>query len=222
MKIRLPEHFIYTNKSQNTSAYVNDGILYVSGRINFDVLMYKITYALKGYDTCYYCKTKLTEKNRTMDHLYPRRWGGISIPENLVPCCKNCNRDKMDMTYEQFMQYRKFKSQKCKDEFYQKCLKENLRVRKRAKFVLKRDWISVYNIQEVLKYMKFNKLDKNKSKKLADYYNNWGHYTHPVIVSSNDWIFKGRHILYHAKRIKRHSVISVVLENVVVFDKGIP
>ena len=41
----------------------------------------------------------LTQKNRTLDHMYPRRWGGVSIPDNLVPSCKNCNGDKMDMTY---------------------------------------------------------------------------------------------------------------------------
>ena len=34
MKIRLPESFIYTNRSKNISAYVKDGILYTSGYIS--------------------------------------------------------------------------------------------------------------------------------------------------------------------------------------------
>lgn len=219
MKIRLPESFIYTNRAKNASAYVKNGVLYVKGHVSFEELMYTLTYTIKGYHTCYYCGCELTDKNRTLDHMYPRRWGGISIPENLVPSCKNCNRDKTDMSYEQFMQYRKLKSKKTKEEFYKKCLQKNLRVRKRAKFILDRNWLSVYDIRELLKYMKFNKLEKTKSNNLAAYYRNWGQYTHPIIVSSNGWVFKGKHILHHAKGIKRKSVMAIVLENVVVLNK---
>ena len=219
MKIQLPETFIYTSRTKTSSAYVKDGILYVSGCISFEDLMYTLTYVVKGYDKCYYCGCELTDKNRTLDHMYPRRWGGISIPENLIPSCKNCNRDKMDMTYEQFMKYRKLKSKKNKEEYYQQCLTENLRTRKRAQFVLDKDWLCVYDIGELLRYMKFNKLEPNKSKALAAYYRNWGQYTHPMIVSSNDWVLKGKHILHHAKGIKRKSVMAIVLENVVVLVK---
>ena len=219
MKIQLPETFIYTSRSKKASAYVKDGILYVKGYISIEDLMYTITYVVKGYDKCYYCGCELTDKNRTLDHIYPRRWGGVSIPENLVPSCKNCNTDKMDMSYDQFMQYRKIKTKKGKDEFYNKCLQANLKVRKRAKFVLNSNWLSVYDIRELLKYMKFDRLEETKSKNLAAYYRNWGQYTHPIIVSSNGWVFKGRHILHHAKQIKRKSVIAIVLDNVVVLDK---
>lgn len=219
MRIRLPQSFIYTNRTKNAGAYVKDDILYVNGYISFEDLMYTITYMVKGYHKCYYCGCELTDKNRTLDHMYPRRWGGISIPENLVPSCKNCNQDKKDMSYDQFMQYRRIKNQKAKEEFYAKCLQANLKVRKRAKFVLNSNWLSVYNIQELLKYMRFNKLEKTKSNNLAAYYRNWGQYTHPIIVSSNGWVFKGRHILHHAKKIKRKSVMAIVLENVVVVDK---
>ena len=222
MRIRLPEQFIYTNRAQNSSAFVKDGVLYVSGCVNFEELMYTATYVLKGYDTCHYCGAELTEKNRSLDHMYPRRWGGVSITDNLVPSCKACNQEKKDMTYHQFMKYRRLKSQKKKDEFYKQCEEDNLRVRKRAKFVINSEWLSVYDIREVLKYMRFNKLEKNKSKALAAYYRNWGQYTHPVIVSSNGWIFKGRHILHHAKGIKRHSVMAIVLDNVVVNNKDTP
>lgn len=219
MKIQLPETFIYTNRSKNASAYIKNGILYVKGHVNFEQLMYTITYTVKGYDKCYYCGCELTDKNRTLDHMYPRRWGGVSIPENLIPSCKDCNRDKMDMSYNQFMQYIKLKTNKEKEQFYNKCLQTNLKVRKRAKFVLDSNWLSVYDIRELLKYMKFDQLEESKSKNLAAYYRNWGQYTHPIIVSSNDWVFKGKHILNHAKKIKRKSVMAIVLDNVVVLDK---
>ena len=219
MKIRLPQSFIFTERAKNISAYVKNDILYVSGYINFEDLMYTITYMVKGYDKCHYCGCELTDKNRTLDHMYPRRWGGISIPENLIPSCKNCNQDKKDMSYDQFMQYRKFKTKKDKEEFYKKCLEANFKVLKRARFVLNSNWLSVYDIQELLRYMRFDQLEKTKSNNLAAYYRNWGQYTHPIIVSSNGWVFKGRHILHHAKRIKRKSVMAIVLDNVVVLDK---
>jgi len=219
MKIRLPDQFIYTKRAKNSSAYVKNGILYVSGYVNFEELMYTITYMVKGYNTCHYCGCELTDKNRTLDHMYPRRWGGISIPDNLIPSCKNCNQEKMDMTYKQFLQYRSLKTKKDKDAFYKKCLQENLKVRKQAKFVLNREWLSVYDIQKLLRYMKFNRLEKTKSKNLANYYQNWIQYPHPIIVSSNDWVFKGKHILHHAKEIKRKAVVAIVLDNVVVLGQ---
>lgn len=218
MQIRLPETFMYANRSKNSSAYVKNGILYVKGYVNFEELMYSITYMVKGYNTCHYCGCELTDKNRTLDHMYPRRWGGISIPDNLIPSCKSCNGDKMDMSYEQFLKYKKLKNKKDKEKYYKKCLQENLRVRKRAKFVLKREWLSVYYIQDLLRYMKFDKLKKTKSKNLAAYYRNWRQYPHPMVVSSNGWVLKGKHILNHAKGIKRKSVMAIVLENVVVLD----
>ena len=219
MKIRLPETFIYTNRSKSDSAYVKNGILYVKGNVDFEQLMYTITYMVKGYEKCHYCGRELTDKNRTLDHMYPRRWGGISIPENLVPCCKNCNSDKMDMSYDQFMQYRKLKTKKDKEEFYKKCVWANMKVRRRSRFVLNSNWLCVYDIQDLLRYMRFDKLEATKSNNLAAYYRNWGQYTHPIIVSSNDWVFKGKHILHHAKGIKRKSVMAIVLDNVVVVDK---
>jgi len=219
MKIRLPESFIYTNRAKNASAYVKNGILYVKGFVNFEELMYTITYMVRGYDTCYYCGCELTDKNRTLDHMYPRRWGGVSIPENLIPSCKNCNRDKTDMTYDQFMYYNSLETKKEKDEYYAKCLRVNLKVRKRGKFVFEREWLSVYDIQRLLQFMKFNKLEKSKSNILDNYYRNWKQYPHPIIVSANGWVFKGKHILHHAKGIKRRAVMAIVLDNVVVLNK---
>jgi len=222
MKIRLPQSFIYSNRTKNISAYVKNDILYVSGYISFEELMYTVTYMVKGYDKCYYCECELTDKNRTLDHMYPRRWGGISIPDNLIPSCKNCNGEKMDMTYKQFMQYRRLESKKEKEDYYQKCLQENSKIRRKSKFVLDRRWLSIYNIQKLLKFMSFSGLEKGKSANLAAYYRNWGQYPHPMIVSSNNWVFKGKHILHHAKGIKRKAVMAVVLENVVVLDEGAP
>ena len=124
------------------------------------------------------------------------------------------------MTYEQFMQYRRFKTPERRIEYYEQCETENTRILKRAKFVVEREWITVYPIRELVKKIAFNELEKRKSKKILTYYRNWGQYPHPVILSSNGRVLKGNHILYHAKKINRKSVIAIVLENVVLLDKG--
>lgn len=43
---------------------------------------------------CHYCGKKFTPKELTMDHIVPLARGGTSTPGNIVPSCRNCNRDK--------------------------------------------------------------------------------------------------------------------------------
>ncbi len=221
MIIRLPERFIYSNNGKG-SAYVENGILYMSKYTNFEDLMYTITYVLKGYDRCCYCGGKLTSSTRTLDHMYPRRWGGVSIPENLLPSCKKCNQDKKDMTYRQFQEWRKLSTIAEKDEFYEQTLIRNLAIRRRSRFGIKKKWLSSYEFEPVAKYISFDRLSEKKSQMIAGYHRNWGQYPHPVIVSSNGWIIKGLHILHHARKSKKRHVMAIVLENVVVYDKDSP
>lgn len=219
MIIRLPKEFFYSEKNREGYAYVENGILFVKGHVNYEDLMYKLEYALDGDDRCYFCKVHLTSKTRTIDHLYPRRWGGVSIPKNMLPCCKKCNQEKKDMTYRQFQIWKTLKTCSEKEAFYQECVRKNLQVMKKGKFVLKRSWISEYDISEVIRYISFDQLEENKSEKLSNYYNNWHQYPHPIIVSSNDWVFKGKHILHHAKEKKIKKVPAIILENVIVLKK---
>ncbi len=219
MIIRLPERFIYSNTGHENSAFVENGILYMSKYTNFEDLMYTITYVLKGYDRCCYCGEKLTNKNRTLDHMYPRRWGGISIPENLLPSCKKCNQDKKDMTYQQFQEWRKLETPAQREKYYQQTLIRNLEVARRGRFVIKKRWLSSYEFENVAKYICFNRLSEKKSKLVSSYYRNWGQYPHPVVVSSNGWVIKGLHVLHHARKAKKKYVMAIVLENVVVYDK---
>lgn len=45
---------------------------------------------------CWYCGDPVSHKTKTMDHVIPRAKGGQDTYENLVPCCKDCNRIKGD------------------------------------------------------------------------------------------------------------------------------
>lgn len=214
MNIRLPEKFVYT--SPTGRAYVDRGILYVEGNVNYEQLIYEIVYELKGRTRCCYCGEILSPKTRTIDHMYPRSWGGISIPENLLPCCQKCNLEKRDMTYKQFQDWRKIKSSKEQDEFFNKCISENYEFTKEGRFLLPSKWISIYDVSEIAKYISFKYLDKDKYKKLEKFFDKTHRYKNPIIVSANGWLFKGKHILKHAKLHNKRRIPAVVLDNVIV------
>ena len=91
MIIDLPTKFYY--EKDGSKAFVDNEILYCENNVSFERLMYHTTYELRGKSTCYYCGCELSEENRTLDHMYPRDFGGVSITNNLVPCCTNCNQN---------------------------------------------------------------------------------------------------------------------------------
>ncbi len=216
MIIRLPENYFYTTRDPNNYAYVTGGILYIEGFINFEHLMYNLSYTLNGYNRCYYCGCELTHSNRTLDHIHPRSWGGISLPDNLVPSCKNCNNEKTDMTLEQYKKFKQISTQSKKQEFYQQCIKENEAFMQTRKFLIPDDWVTLYDASHLIECLSFKFLEMDKMQKLANYYDKVGQYTHPIVVSSNGWLFKGKHILYHARKIQHPVVPAIVLENVIV------
>ena len=50
---------------------------------------------------CQYCDAKLPIKDLTIDHVLPRSRGGGTNWENIVTCCKPCNRKKGGRTPEE-------------------------------------------------------------------------------------------------------------------------
>jgi 5-methylcytosine-specific restriction enzyme A len=50
--------------------------------------------ALVQKGVCHYCQKKFPPKELTMDHVTPLARGGTSTEGNIVPACRDCNRDK--------------------------------------------------------------------------------------------------------------------------------
>lgn len=48
--------------------------------------------------TCQYCGKKLSGKELTLDHVYPKSRLGPDTWENIVACCKECNQYKANRT----------------------------------------------------------------------------------------------------------------------------
>jgi 5-methylcytosine-specific restriction endonuclease McrA len=64
------------------------------------ILNRKNVYVRDRY-TCQYCGQKFTPGELTLDHVLPSSKGGKSTWQNLVACCRKCNRKKADRTPEE-------------------------------------------------------------------------------------------------------------------------
>jgi hypothetical protein len=57
-------------------------------------------WAMKSHPRCYICGTYLDftvpqqQNSYTLEHIWPRAYGGNSIEENLLPACDSCNSRK--------------------------------------------------------------------------------------------------------------------------------
>lgn len=106
MKIPLPSKFIYYTNDRTASAYVRKNTLYINGLISWEKLAYDLCYALNGRKVCTYCGKTVKKSKMTLDHMFPRFFGGVSIPTNLTPACKSCNNKKSDLNYYEFKVFR--------------------------------------------------------------------------------------------------------------------
>ena len=191
MNIKLPKRFFYTTAKQDRSAFVDYGVLYIKGYLNF-------------------------EDDRSLDHIYPRSWGGVSIPDNLLPCCKTCNLNKADMSPKQFNHWRNLITNEERKLYYKRCQRDNSKFIAKGNFILPGKWLSQYDISELVDDLDFSCLEPYKTEKVREYYEANHQFNHPIIVSSDNWLLKGKHILYQAKQVHAASVPAIVLDNVVV------
>lgn len=53
---------------------------------------------------CYYCRGLLNDRNRTRDHIWPKSKGGKLSKENKVFACRVCNRNKADLTLDEWLE----------------------------------------------------------------------------------------------------------------------
>lgn len=55
---------------------------------------------------CIYCGKELKDNEITIDHLEPIDKGGNTTVDNLGIACKECNKDKANMSYEDYLEYK--------------------------------------------------------------------------------------------------------------------
>jgi len=62
---------------------------------------------LRGNWKCAYCGVAMDDpdfpaRDVTIDHLVPRKEGGLTVPENLVPACRTCNSRKCHRPWQDY------------------------------------------------------------------------------------------------------------------------
>lgn len=214
MNIELPEKFYY--QKDNAEAYVKDGILYCNGNLSFERLMYNATYEIRGKEQCFYCGCMLTEENRTLDHMYPRNFGGISITNNLIPSCTDCNQKKNNMTVEEFSIYMSIADAKKRKQYKNKILQEHEDLRYQKGFFLPEDWYEYTSERlyvEIL--LKEDWFQGKRYKFISEFYERYKHFPRPIIKSQNNKLLDGFLVLLFAKYNQIEEIPCMKLENVI-------
>lgn len=224
MIIELPKKFSYANtKNGRKCAKVKNGILYIDLGVNFEKLMYSLTYSIKGNRRCCYCRQKVSKEKITIDHMYPKDYGGISITNNLQPSCTKCNNDKANLNYNQYMTY-KLLPKYDKKEFYRCIIQKKEQIRAEIGYDLPEEWVVMKNVSDLKTIynasdLKAIYIERPKGKnyhKVEEQYEKYGTFRKPITTDRNLYILDGYNIYRYATENNIEMVPVNVLENVEV------
>lgn len=211
MIIELPK------KINLSKAKIKENCLIIYERNEFENIMYALTYALRK-KRCIYCGEKLDKDNKSLDHRYPQVYGGISVTNNLFPCCNTHNSEKSNMTHEQYLKYKKIR-QKQRKELKQTFLEMNEKILKERGFILPKHWVSFTNRSKI-RFQKYKRnLRGKRYVKIAEFYAKYKKLPIPIIVDQNYNLLKGYNVLLFAYDNNINTVPVVILENVILLTK---
>lgn len=190
------------------------GELIIYNNVRFEDLMYELTYCTKKC-VCEYCRKRLTKKTRTIDHVYPRIYGGISIINNLVPTCANCNSDKNDFTHDEYLHYLKLDTIERKK--YRKIIrKQRDKILYEKGFILPKKWVSYVPVILIDYKPASNNLRGKRYYRIAEFYHKYKKLPKPVILDKNMRLLDGYNLILFAKDNNIKEVPVIILENVVL------
>lgn len=198
MLINIPNGFDFTFvRGGRVRAFVDNGKLYIDSRcISWDDLMYAFVYDTKDTRICPYCGKPITGNTLTIDHMWPKSFGGVSIPDNMLPCHYYCNHRKSDLSAEEFRKFQKL-SGKDSNNFKTEVIRGKNKKRYIKGFLLPDDWVTYcypndLNIREYYKNLDLFSLNKSrKFIKNLEYIRKYRHLKRPIIVDANFWILDG-------------------------------
>lgn len=210
MIMELPEKFSIS------FAEVIDGELLIYELMRYEDLMYELTYALKKRK-CVYCGKKLKRNNCTLDHRYPRDIGGVSITNNLFPCCPDENSEKGNLTHEEFLKMRTLtKSERSR---YLKELEiQKKSILSRIGFKLPKKWVTYENINNI-KYRKpAENLKGKKYYRILEFYKKYKKLPRPIIVDKNNRLLDGYNLIVFSRDFEIRRVPVIKLDNVEIVN----
>ncbi len=202
-KIRLP--FVQIKK----------GKLYLQENLRFEDLMYELTYKLRD-KRCVYCGKKLNQKTCTLDHRYPRATGGISITNNLYPCCSKCNSEKAFLTHEEFIKIRKVSDENEKKNFLFQLEQYKKHLMAKRGFILPQKWISFLFLDQIKYKKSLTECRGRRYMKIKRFYDEYKKIPRPVIVDKNNKLLDGYNIILFANDNGIKKIPVIKLDNVIL------
>ena len=198
MIMELPKKF------NRPFAEVVDGTLIIYQLMRYDNLMYELAYAQRK-KKCVYCGQKLRFKERTIDHRFPRDTGGVSITNNLFPCCSECNSDKGNLTHKEYMECKDMRKREHK-EYVKQARKNKEKILERIGYVLPHKWVEFIKLSDVnCKEPKYVSRGK-KYYRILEFYNQYKKVPRPIIVDRENQLLDGYNIILFAKLFNSSKV----------------
>ena len=165
---------------------------------------------------CWYCG-KVFSKNvkRTVDHKYPLIYGGVTILDNLVPCCSYCNEEKSNLTEQQYKDWKLLNTTE-REEFRYRSIGKNEKRRILEGTILPKSWFERKS-STILAPINFDAIICGKKHDNAKrFYWRTGKLENPVIISRNGIILDGFISAFLGKELGIKKIPTIRLENVVV------
>ena len=81
---------------------------------------------------CHYCGKLVKEEDKSVDHKTSLYKGGKTIADNLVMCCKECNRDKNDLDEQTYIKAREYINNKLTKDLIVKSIQKSKEIYKRV------------------------------------------------------------------------------------------
>ena len=220
MNIELPKEFTYESSKQGYGyAYVDErNILIIKGNISYSRIMHLITYSLKPLQVCPYCGEPLKGKKITLDHICPQDRGGPTIPENLLPCCADCNGEKGNMNEAEYQYYRSLPSLEKKARYKEEIAAYSEKLKAEKGYEIPQEWLTDLNLKKVNIIVSINFREdwrkSNKYQKIKKMYRMYNHLTYPVIIDRNNVLVDGFYTLMFAEKNGVNNIPIIKLDNV--------
>lgn len=206
MFVELPKNVVLRD------AEVKDRVLHFYNISAFESLMYELTKRLSA-NVCLYCGKRLKKSYITMDHLYARSIGGISITNNLAVSCSSCNNSKATLTYQEFAENNFTKVRE--EEYLKKVQEINELCFYERGFRLPNKWYIQMPMAKI-KSPKKDFIDRNGPAYLKGemFFKKYGKLPYPVVIDKNNRILDKFTMYFLAKQENIQDIFVIKLENV--------
>lgn len=98
---------IHRKKFKSLKFFVVVGLKYSGNNVKRRTSGFAKNYVYKNRGCkCVYCEEELNYENATADHIIPISNGGNNTQVNLLVCCSDCNNERGNMPFKDYLKYK--------------------------------------------------------------------------------------------------------------------